>query len=181
MSYVAVYHVSTLDTPNKVLTHFDDMAALLAEQGVGFDRLQVAVRVEPGAAQADVIAACQEPIDKLMTERGYAAVDVISCSNDYGSNAERRAEFLHEYRHGGDEVRWFVAGRGLFTLRIGEYIYSIQCEKNDLLSVPSGTPRWFDIGENPSVVAIRLFKNTEDQVAHVTGDDIASRFPRLDD
>ena len=29
MSYVAVYHVATPDTPNKVLTHTDDIAATL--------------------------------------------------------------------------------------------------------------------------------------------------------
>lgn len=40
MSYVAVYSVATSDTPNKVLTHFDDIAATLAEHGVRFERWQ---------------------------------------------------------------------------------------------------------------------------------------------
>ena len=37
MSYVAVYHVATPDTPNKVLTHFEDVVSTLAEHGVRFE------------------------------------------------------------------------------------------------------------------------------------------------
>ncbi|KAF1030334.1 MAG: Acireductone dioxygenase [Pseudomonas sp.] len=181
MSYVAVYHVSTPDTPNKVLTHVDDIAAVLAEQGVGFDRCQAVTRIEPGASQAEVIAAYQEQIDTLMTERGYVTVDVISLNSGHPQKAELSARFLDEHRHGADEVRFFVAGRGLFSLHIGEYVYSVLCEKNDLLSVPAGTPHWFDMGENPHLVAIRLFNSPEGGVASFTGDDIANQFPRLED
>jgi len=42
MSSLSVYHVSSPDLPNKVLTHFDDIAATLAEQGIRFDRWQAA-------------------------------------------------------------------------------------------------------------------------------------------
>ena len=37
MSSLSVYHVSSPDLPNKVLTHFEDIASTLAEQGVRFD------------------------------------------------------------------------------------------------------------------------------------------------
>jgi 1,2-dihydroxy-3-keto-5-methylthiopentene dioxygenase len=181
MSYLCVYHVSTPDTPNKVLTHFDDIASTLAEHGVRFDRLQAATRIEPGASQAEVIAAYQEQIDKLMTERGYVTVDVISLDRNHPQKAELRAKFLDEYRRDEDEVRFFVAGRGLFTLHIDDYVYAVLCEKNDLLSVPTGTPHWFDMGEHPHLVAIRLFNNPQGWVATFTGDDIANRFPRLED
>ena len=38
MSSLSVYHVSSPDVPNKVLTHFEDIAATLAEQGIHFAR-----------------------------------------------------------------------------------------------------------------------------------------------
>ena len=69
-------------------------------------------------------------------------------------------------------MRFFVAGRGLFTLHIGDYVYAVLCEKNDLISVPAGTPHWFDMGEHPHFVAIRLFNNPEGWVANFTGEDI---------
>lgn len=34
MSYVAVYSIATPDTPNKVLTHADDIQSTLADHGV---------------------------------------------------------------------------------------------------------------------------------------------------
>ncbi len=181
MSSLSVYHVSSPDLPNKVLTHFEDISSTLAEQGVRFDRWQAAAKIQPGANQEEVIGAYQEQIDKLMTERGYISVDVISVSSDHPQNAELRAEFLDEHRYGEDLVRLFVAGRGLFTLHIDDYVYAVLCEKNDLISVPAGTPHWFDMGEHPHFVAIRLFKKPEGSVANFTGDDIASRFPRLED
>jgi 1,2-dihydroxy-3-keto-5-methylthiopentene dioxygenase len=55
------------------------------------------------------------------------------------------------------------------------------CEKNDLILVPSGIPHWFDMGENPHFVAIRLFSDPEGLAVMLTGDAIAEGFPRLDD
>lgn len=181
MSSLTVYHQSTPDIPNKVLTHLEDIAATLAEQGVRFERWQASAPIQPGASQEEVIAAYQVQIDKLMTERGYLTVDVMSLSSDHPQKAELRARFLDEHSHGEDEVRFFVAGRGLFSLHIDDYIYAVLCEKNDLICVPAGTRHWFDMGENPHFVAIRLFNNTEGWVARYTGDKIADDFPRLDD
>ncbi|MGE8349015.1 MAG: 1,2-dihydroxy-3-keto-5-methylthiopentene dioxygenase [Pseudomonas protegens] len=181
MSSLSVYHVSSPDLPNKVLTHFDDIAATLAEQGIGFDRWQTSTRIEPGASQEEVIAAYQEQIDRLMTEQGYVSVDVISLNRDHPQKVELRASFLDEHRHDEDEVRFFVAGRGLFSLHIDDYVYAVLCERNDLISVPAGTAHWFDMGEEPHLVAIRLFSNPQGWAASLTGDAIASQFPRLDD
>ena len=103
-------------------------------------------------------------------------MDVVSLNSDHPQKAELRAKFLDEHRHGEDEVRFFVAGRGLFVLHIEEHVY-VLCERNDLISVPAGTRHWFDMGEHPHFVAVRLFNNPEGWVAQFTGDDIASRFP----
>ncbi|TLX57268.1 acireductone dioxygenase [Stutzerimonas nosocomialis] len=181
MSTLSVYHQASPELPNKVLTHGEDIAATLAEVGVRFERWEASAPVTAGASQEDVIAAYRSQIDRLKAERGYVTVDVISLDRDHPQKAELRAKFLDEHRHAEDEVRFFVAGRGLFTLHIDEYVYAVLCEKNDLISVPAGTPHWFDMGENPHFVAIRLFNNPEGWVAHFTGEDIASRFPRLED
>jgi len=65
-------------------------------------------------------------------------------------------------------------------VRIDDYVYAVLCEKNDLIMLPAGTRQWLDIGEQPFVVAIRLSSN-QPWVANFTGDDIAGRFPRMDD
>lgn len=181
MSSLSVYHVSSPELPDKVLTHLEDIAATLAEKGVRFERWQAATAIQPGASQEQVISAYRSQIDRLMAEGGYVTVDVISLNSDHPQKAELRAKFLDEHRHGEDEVRFFVAGRGLFTLHIDDYVYAVLCEKNDLICVPAGTPHWFDMGEHPHFVAIRLFNNPEGWVASFTGEDIADRFPRLED
>jgi 1,2-dihydroxy-3-keto-5-methylthiopentene dioxygenase len=181
MSSLSVYHLSSPEIPNKVLTHFEDIASTLAEQGVRFDRWQAAAKLQPGAGQEEVIGAYQEQIDKLMTERGYITVDMVSVTSDHPQKAELRAKFLDEHQHGEDEVKFFVAGRGLFSLHIDDYVYAVLCEKNDLIVIPAGTKYWFDMGEHPHFIAIRLFKNPEGCEASFTGDDIASRFPLLED
>ena len=181
MSILCVYHVSTPDTPNKVLTHVDDIAQTLAEQGVGFERWQASTRVEAGASAAEVTAAYQGQIDSLMTAEGYAQVEVLSVSREHPQQDGVRARLRDEHRHDADEIRLFAAGRGLLGLHIDDYVYTVLCEKHDLLRIPAGVPRWFDLGEEPRVVAISLFKTASGAMAHVTGSEIAQGFPGLDD
>ena len=57
MSSLSVYHVSSPEIPNKVLTHLEDITSTLAEQGVRFDRWQATAKIQPGASQEEVIAA----------------------------------------------------------------------------------------------------------------------------
>jgi 1,2-dihydroxy-3-keto-5-methylthiopentene dioxygenase len=136
--------------------------------------------VAPGASQDEVIAAYRGDIDRLMREEGYKAVDVVSLNPDNPDRAAFRAKFLNEHTHAEDEVRFFVAGRGLFTLHMNERVYEVLCERGDLIGVPDGTRHWFDMSEEPYFVAIRLFTNPAGWVAEFTGDDIATRFPRLE-
>jgi 1,2-dihydroxy-3-keto-5-methylthiopentene dioxygenase len=114
-----------------------------------------------------------------MREEGYQAVDVISLKPDNPDRAAFRQKFLNEHTHSEDEVRFFVAGAGQFTLHIGDKVYEVLCEKGDLIGVPDGTRHWFDMSESPYFVAIRLFTNKEGWVANFTGTDIAEQFPRM--
>ena len=93
---------------------------------------------------------------------------------------ELRQKFLSEHRHSEDEVRFFVAGRGLFSLHLNKQIYEVLCEQGDLISVPADTPHWFDMGARPAFVAIRFFNNQEGWVAHYSGNPIAEQFSRLE-
>ena len=181
MSILCVYHLSTPDTPNKVLTHADDIASTLAEQGVGFERWQASTRVEAGASAAEVTAAYQEQIDSWMTAQGYAQVQVLSVNREHPQKVALVAGLRDEHYHGADEIRLFAAGRGLLGLHIGDYVYTVLCEKHDLLRIPAGMPRWFDLGEEPRVVAISLFQTASGAEAQVTGSGIAQGFPGLDD
>jgi 1,2-dihydroxy-3-keto-5-methylthiopentene dioxygenase len=180
MSSLSVYHVSSPELPNKVLTHFEDIASTLAEQGVRFDRWPATAKIRPGASHDDVINAYQAPIDSLMTEHGLRAVDVISLDRDHPQKDSIRTSLFDEQRQDQDEVLLFASGSALISVRIDDYVYAVLCEKNDLITLPAGTRQWLDIGQQPFVVALRLSVGQPRQ-ANFTGDDIAGRFPRMDD
>jgi 1,2-dihydroxy-3-keto-5-methylthiopentene dioxygenase len=156
-----------------------DIARELGQVGVRFERWEASQPVVPGASQDEVIAAYRPDIERLQRENGYQAVDVISLTPEHPERSTLRAKFLKEHSHSEDEVRFFVAGRGLFTLHIGEKVYEVLCEQGDLIGVPDNTRHWFDMSEAPYFIAIRLFTNKDGWVANFTGSDIAERFPRL--
>jgi 1,2-dihydroxy-3-keto-5-methylthiopentene dioxygenase len=181
MSILSVYHTTSPDLPNKVLTHSEDIASTLAEQGVVFEQRTAHSPVTAGASSQDILAACGAHLDSLMTEAGFAEVDVISVDGNPLQTAEVRAGFLEERQCGATEAWHFVAGRGLLSLHIGEFVYAVLCEKNDLVRMPAGTCHWFDMGEHPRLVAIRLIKSPDHKAGQLTGNDIAGRFPQLED
>ncbi len=84
-----------------------------------------------------------------------------------------------ELAEGGIRFERWEAAR-LFVIHANGRVYSMLCEKDDLISVPANARHWFDLGPNPSFAAIRLFNNLEGWVANFTGDRIAGRFPLLD-
>jgi 1,2-dihydroxy-3-keto-5-methylthiopentene dioxygenase len=159
--------------------HFDDISTTLSQVGVRLEKWRTRPEVQPGSSADEVIHAYRADIDRLMQEGGYQAVDVVSLRADHPQRAEFRQKFLNEHTHAEDEVRFFVAGRGLFTLHIDQRVFEVLCVQGDLISVPAGTRHWFDMSEAPFFVAIRLFTNPAGWVAQFTGTDIAERFPRL--
>jgi len=113
-----------------------------------------------------------------VSEHGFRTVDVVSIAPDNPNRETMRAKFLDEHFHQEDEVRFFVAGSGLFTLHVDHTVYEVRCEAGDLIAVPDRMTHWFDMGPEPSFVAIRFFTEPDGWVGHFTGTDIAQKFPR---
>jgi len=179
MSQLRIFSETNGGAPLKTVSAHADIRRELGAVGVRFEQWEASRPLAPGASQEEVLAAYREDIERLQRDEGYQAVDVISLTPDHPDRAALRQKFLNEHTHSEDEVRFFVAGRGLFTLHIGERVYEVLCEKGDLIGVPDGTRHWFDMSEAPYFIAIRLFTNPAGWVANYTGDDIATRFPRL--
>ena len=154
-----------------------EIAEALAPIGVRFE--QWPARALAGDAdQAAVLHAFAPEVARLKAENGYQAVDVMRVQPDHPDRAALRTKFLSEHRHSEDEVRFFVEGEGLFTLREDDKVYAVLCTAGDLISVPAGMRHWFDMGEAPSFTVIRLYIDPAGWIANYTGDAIADRFPR---
>lgn len=179
MSRLRIFDERKPDAPLSVHDTGEAITRELANIGVRFERWAATRAIEPGASQEEVIAAYHDDIERLRRDHGYQAVDVISLKPDHPDRATLRQKFLSEHTHSEDEVRFFVAGSGQFTLHVEGKVYDVLCEQGDLIGVPDGTRHWFDMSEAPYFVAIRLFTNVEGWVANFTGDDISQRFPRM--
>jgi len=180
MSRLRIFHENQPDQPLLTTHDGDVIAAELGRIGVTFERWQASRPIAPGAAPEEVMDAYRADIDRLVAERGFRTVDVVSIAPDNPNRAEMRQKFLDEHFHKEDEVRFFVAGSGLFTLHVEDKVYEVECVKDDLIAVPDGTRHWFDMGESPSFVAIRFFTEPDGWVGHFTGTDIARKFPRYE-
>ena len=178
MSRLRIFDEAHPDKPLLATADHADMARELARIGVGFEQWQATQPVEPGDPPEAIMAAYRTDIDRLVAQRGFKSVDVVSIAPDHPEREQMRGRFLDEHFHKEDEVRFFVAGTGLFSLHVQDKVYEILCEAGDLVAVPDSTTHWFDMGPEPSFVAIRFFTQPDGWVGHFTGTDIASRFPR---
>lgn len=179
MSALTIFSVNDASTPTWHSTDAGEIQQQLNGKDVRFERWQADRDLGSNPTPETVINAYQHAIDRLVKEKGYQSWDVISLRADNPNKDELRAKFLNEHTHGEDEVRFFVEGAGLFCLHIGDEVFQVLCEKNDLISVPAGTPHWFDMGSEPNFTAIRIFDNPEGWIAQFTGDAIADGYPRL--
>jgi 1,2-dihydroxy-3-keto-5-methylthiopentene dioxygenase len=166
------------------LEHLDDHVAIarrLAAKGVRFERWTAGEALAPDAGQEAVLAAYARPVAALNAEYGFRSLDVVSLGPDHPQRTELRARFLAEHTHADFEVRFFVDGRGLFYLHLGEEVWMLLCTKGDLVSVPANTTHWFDMGERPDFKCIRFFTVPDGWVGSFTGSGIAAHFPSFDD
>lgn len=166
----------------RLIRQSKEFAQIFAEmQALGIDirRWPTVDSVQPGSTAEDVLAAYAEPISVLKSEYGFESVDVVSMGPDHPARAEARQKFLSEHTHAEYEMRFFVAGGGMFYIRQSGKVYMLLCTAGDLISVPAGTTHWFDMSEAPNFVAIRFFTSSDGWVAEFSGDDVATRYPAM--
>ncbi|MCZ2722534.1 cupin [Marinomonas sp. 15G1-11] len=180
MSQLSKYQQDTPEVCLLQTNNADEITAILNKEGVNFYRWHASFPIEASTSNEQILEAYSKDIQTLKDAGGYQTVDVVSMHAAHPDKAAFREKFLSEHIHTEDEIRFFVSGKGLFCLHIGEYIYQVLCEKEDLISVPANMPHWFDMGSEPAFTAIRLFNNQEGWVAHFTGSPIADQFPLLD-
>ncbi|MCW3848216.1 cupin domain-containing protein [Sphingomonas sp. LB-2] len=177
MSRLQAYWLDDAAMPMVEVSDPGMIASTLATIGVRFE--QWPARPLPADAGPEAVLQAFAPeVERLKTENGYQAVDVMRVQPDHPDREALRTKFLSEHRHSEDEVRFFVEGEGLFTLREDDRVYAVLCTAGDLISVPAGMRHWFDMGAAPSFTVIRLYIDPAGWVANYTGDTIADRFPR---
>jgi 1,2-dihydroxy-3-keto-5-methylthiopentene dioxygenase len=181
MTELAIYRDADPSDSPIVTSNREEIALLLEAAGVRYELWNAEAELERDADDQQILAAYATEIARLSKEQGYNSVDVFRIAPDNPNRNTFRHKFLAEHTHDEDEVRFFVEGSAAFYLHIGDKVYRTVCTRGDLLSVPAGTPHWFDMGPEPRFTAIRLFVSPEGWVATFTGSAIAETLPLFED
>ena len=150
---------------------FEDETAIRSELGaLGIDYERWSLDRVGGDASADaVLAAYSDEIEAMKQRGGYVTADVIDVNASTPNLDVMLAKFDKEHTHSEDEVRFILAGRGIFFLNIQGLVASVEVGPGDMLRVPRGTTHWFTLCEDRRIRAIRWFQDTTGWTPHYTG------------
>ncbi len=153
--------VVTICNENKTLTDIDEMTKALATCGIDYERWTPSHPIADNAPAEEILQAYSQEIEDLKTRGGYVTADVIDVSPATPGLDAMLAKFNREHWHDEDEVRFIIAGRGLFHIHATSgTVLAIEVEAGDLIRVPRGTLHWFNLCDDRRIRAIRLFQDT---------------------
>jgi 1,2-dihydroxy-3-keto-5-methylthiopentene dioxygenase len=149
------------------ITDVEQIRAYLKPFGIWYEHWDVAGRVGPDATDQDILDAYAPEIDRLREEGGYVTADVINVNPETPNLDTMLAKFDKEHTHSEDEVRFTVAGGGLFHIHPADGpVFSITVEAGDLINVPRGTKHWFNLCKSRTIRCIRLFEDKAGWTPH---------------
>ncbi len=151
--------VTILDE-EKTITEREAIASYLNGCGIDYEQWTPAHPVAVDASAEQILKAYSGEIDKLKARGGYLTADVIDVSPDTPGLDEMLAKFNREHWHDEDEVRFIIAGHGVFHIHPSAGgVISVEVETGDLIRVPRGTWHWFNLCADRRIRAIRLFQD----------------------
>jgi len=171
---MAILH---LRDEQRTLTDPDAIAVHLHEIGVQYERWAADRPLADDATSDAILAAYAGPIATLKAQGGYVTADVIDITPATPNLDAMLAKFSREHWHDEDEVRFVVAGRGVFHLHPKDGpVLGVEVVPGDLLRVPRGTHHWFDLCGERRIRAIRLFQDPSGWTPHYTETGVDARY-----
>ena len=112
----------------------------------------------------------QGALERLKAERGYVAQDIVELRPDTPNLAAVCAKFKDEHLHRDDEVRFVLAGAGIFAIRaaVGRWM-RVEVEAGDLIVVPADLYHRFFLTDRREIRCVRLFKDAAGWVPEYRG------------
>jgi len=163
---------------NKKLEDEQEIRAALGALGIEYERWSLD-RVPPDGSADDVLSAYAAEIEEMKRRGGYVTADVIDVTPETPGLETMLKKFDKEHTHSEDEVRFIVAGRGIFFLALDERVASVEVGPGDMLRVPRGTKHWFTLCEDRRIRAIRWFQDTTGWTPHYTDSGVEKNYQSL--
>jgi 1,2-dihydroxy-3-keto-5-methylthiopentene dioxygenase len=150
----------------------------LSAVGIDYERWNLD-RVPANASAGEVLAAYAPEIDEMKRRGGYVTADVIDVYPETPGLDAMLARFDREHTHSEDEVRFILAGRGIFFLHLNGTVYSVEVGPGDLLRVPRGTTHWFTLCEDRRIRTVRWFQDATGWTPSYTGSGVDQGYQPL--
>jgi 1,2-dihydroxy-3-keto-5-methylthiopentene dioxygenase len=105
-------------------------------------------------------SAYKTPLEKLMKERGYVTMDQVKMWPDMPNFDALCQKFVGEHLHTDDEVRFVLAGSGVFEIRGDKDRWmKVTVEPSDFILVPANRFHRFYLTDEKNIHCVRLFKD----------------------
>jgi 1,2-dihydroxy-3-keto-5-methylthiopentene dioxygenase len=123
-----------------------------------------------------VLQALDRYFEKLKQTAGYHSRDLIALHPEIPNLDTMLSKFYQCHTHADDEVRYIVAGEGIFGfVRPGGDQVELTVEAEEYINVPANSEHWFYLTANRRIKAVRYFSSTEGWVPEYTGTEIRSK------
>lgn len=158
-----------IPTEKRSIAEPAEIAKYLATMGIDYERWEASEPVAQSAPAEEILAAYAPQIERLKAQGGYVTADVIDVNSATPGLDAMLARFNTEHWHDEDEIRYIIAGRGVFHIHPKQGpVVAIEVEAGDLIRVPQGTLHWFDLCSERRIRAIRLFQDPAGWTPHYT-------------
>ena len=159
----------TIPDEKRSLSEVGEITRYLAHIGIAYERWEPSTPVPPSASAEEILAAYAPQVEELKARGGYVTADVIDVNPQTPGLDAMLTRFNVEHWHDEDEIRFIIAGRGVFHVHPKQGpVIAIEVEAGDLIRVPLGTHHWFDLCSDRRIRAIRLFQDPTGWTPHYT-------------
>ncbi len=145
---------------NRTLSDTAEIREFLQPHGIWYEHWPVGSRLAADATNEEILAEFAPEIESLKQRGNFVTADVINVNRQTPNLDVMLAKFDKEHTHSEDEVRFTVAGRGLFHIHPESGpVFAVEVESGDLINVPRGTKHWFNLCDDRAIRCIRLFED----------------------
>ncbi len=145
---------------NRTITDVQEIRNFLQPHGIWYEYWPTEGRLHKDASNEEILNEFADEIKMLKERGGFVTADVINVNSATPNLDALLAKFDKEHTHAEDEVRFTVAGRGLFHINPENGpVFAVEVESGDLINVPRGTRHWFNLCDDRAIRCIRLFED----------------------
>ena len=165
----------TLQHSKKTLSDAQEIKNFLGFHGIAYDHWTVPDTVASLTSKnllapeekSQILSVYQKELTDLKTTKGYIENDMVCLCPETPQIEQLLSKFDKDHYHTDDEVRFIVSGRGIFGFEgKNNEKFSIEVVGGDFITIPAFNWHWFTLGENRTIKAVRLFKDTSGWVPY---------------